>query len=1856
MTWSSGDSVELFIKDGKWELWGSAYELDLSDPSAPCFNWPSEEPEGEPSGSQTAEITAGSQADWRAVQTPGFELTWTTADDDTIVWKRLYALGSKQAGEVATGLVTTRPPWDGEDAAVEPSMLFNIVKRSNKRNELPISEMPKLMPKLPPAQLIFSKDSEQLNAGNEFAEEAWTNSTYVSAEVTGYIKSIDATASAKSSFFSVDGSGKVKLCLYRVEGPVVELTFQENDMVDIAVSQGSALRILSATLQGYETLSVRSEAQDLVVGNSLFIPGGAGSVIGDTEPGVDQTLTIKYASMRVLAIETVGRITEDSTDLTASFSAINNSVVCTEARKGDILAVIMTSPPNQAFTCEQASVTVTFGAKKAYKNPNVETLPAFEVAAAPEPRAYAPADGYSVKEDSLNIEANFAVVDHRNADLLASGEWGDFEEQAAENEDTWPSVVKVDEAGTIRFSNDPEKLGSSFGIAIEPLLSRDLVVSCDIRVMGPLPMNAQVGFRVVAMTQEGSPALPFEGCVNSWLPSVTSADRCHKAYKNRETVDITSAGPGTTLAITSATLDGEDITEAVSALVEDFGPPGFPAGQRLFLPGGVYENLELEPPRTHGQRGMKTPDRILLIQWVSWSHVEFQISRPPGQSAVTLCLDGVPYKTQVDVANLMIYELESLNDVDMPPLPRKDLFINETTGNRWDAEEYAALLGGMSPKEQTLERCRIKAGVEAGLKEIATHDARKIREATKGLGTDDTALKAMLVSRASTDGPGSKHMMAVDASFQQMYDVTLAKTIEDETSGDYKIFLTALVTPKAKLDAIAFDKAMRGIGTDDDLLIELVCTRTNAELIDARKAYSRMFDKDLLTTVKNDTGGDLQKLLLMVLQATQDERVRSDEELEESGEECAAIAQKIFDAINGVGTDEGTLIRIVCKTASQLWADDQIPAKFEEISEGTPLVEAIDGDVSGDFQQALLMKMKPSRLVVWAELLKKAGPDKLGTDEETIIRILTCCQSDLSVGSEPMMSLTDSITQLSEAYEEVAGEPLADMLDSELSFNFGDAIAGLLDENGDDVSYMTDPFTLFEWVSARWDLVDGTNDGTDWDYKEAHLTVLSWIASNDACDIKQAMAGWGTDEDTLSNILSSRTQEQVTLASQAYSDLYDDDAETSLIDDIKAETSGDYSSFMTYLVREPDECNAVAFRRAVKGFGTNDDLLLLVCCSLDAREVADAKRAYSRLYGRVLLCDVRSDPSGDYKQTLTQILQCQRSSNPTLTEEEAVRYAEMLWAAGEGQSLGTDEATFIDVFTTLSPGQLRQVEIEYNNLDGEVFPDGVEIDGDIGETVAALALIFGAEVEESESRLVKAIKNEMSFNLQKALLLLLRDADEVKARMLMKAFKGFGTDEELVSYAIGGSTKAQVEDVSDKYFELFGTSLAEVATSELDGLFEGDFQKAVSQYLTRDAVGYADSSGLLADGKDLGRLREEANAALDYIAMDDAKKIRKACKGFGTNDTELISILTSRSKAQLARIDDMYRRKYDISIREQIDDETSGSYKDFLLAMVKDKAQVDAELFDEAMKGFGTNDELLCELCATRTATELREASKAYRRMFDRELVTVVKKETSGNFEKFLVRLLECTRDETWDVDEEAAAASAALLYDATHNDEGEESFFANKDAFVRTLARENPWQLAAISASYTELYPDEEANTLEALVDEKLSGDTERVAKMMLKDRITLFCEMLRDAISGVWNDKAIIVRILGANSPETIEQIQAMYPSLNDAGQTLIEALYDEIDGDFKESVLGFLYGSNAMDLPPDVNITLSSHSSLSSPTDPTSEAAALSLKLARLEDYVAQIDARNIHQCCSGIGTDDKGLIDTLTHRTKSVFTLK
>ena len=60
----------------------------------------------------------------------------------------------------------------------------------------------------------------------------------------------------------------------------------------------------------------------------------------------------------------------------------------------------------------------------------------------------------------------------------------------------------------------------------------------------------------------------------------------------------------------------------------------------------------------------------------------------------------------------------------------------------------------------------------------------------KGLGTDDTTLIRVIVTRVEID------MQYIKAEYQKKYKKSLVDAVHSETSGNYRKFLLALLGPK----------------------------------------------------------------------------------------------------------------------------------------------------------------------------------------------------------------------------------------------------------------------------------------------------------------------------------------------------------------------------------------------------------------------------------------------------------------------------------------------------------------------------------------------------------------------------------------------------------------------------------------------------------------------------------------------------------------------------------------------------------------------------------------------------------------------------------------------------------------------------------------------------------------------------------------------------------------------------------------------------------------------------------------------------------------------------------------------------
>lgn len=254
----------------------------------------------------------------------------------------------------------------------------------------------------------------------------------------------------------------------------------------------------------------------------------------------------------------------------------------------------------------------------------------------------------------------------------------------------------------------------------------------------------------------------------------------------------------------------------------------------------------------------------------------------------------------------------------------------------------------------------------------------------------------------------------------------LIDEIRSETSGNFGKILIGLLMPKTEFYARELKDAIAGMGTDDDALIEIMCTLSNREIRDVSLLYEQMFSKTLEQDIKDDTSGDYKRLLTLLLKANRDESTTIDIKA------VVADAKALKKAgIDRWGTDEKTFIEIMC-----LRSYAQIKLISEEYMKMTAhtLEKDIISEFSGDIKHALLAILSFALYPVgyFADRLHKSMAG-FGTNDKSLVRIaVTRCEID-------MMDIKDE-------FQKKHGQTLASFITDDTSGDYKDALYALTGE------------------------------------------------------------------------------------------------------------------------------------------------------------------------------------------------------------------------------------------------------------------------------------------------------------------------------------------------------------------------------------------------------------------------------------------------------------------------------------------------------------------------------------------------------------------------------------------------------------------------------------------------------------------------------------------------------------------------------------------------------------------------------------------------------------------------------------------
>ncbi|RZF34485.1 hypothetical protein LSTR_LSTR011727 [Laodelphax striatellus] len=256
-----------------------------------------------------------------------------------------------------------------------------------------------------------------------------------------------------------------------------------------------------------------------------------------------------------------------------------------------------------------------------------------------------------------------------------------------------------------------------------------------------------------------------------------------------------------------------------------------------------------------------------------------------------------------------------------------------------------------------------------------TQDAEILRKAMKGFGTDEKAIINVLANRTNAQ------RQEIAVKFKTLYGKDLIKDLKSELSGNFEDLVVALITPISSLLARDLNKAVSCIGTEEETIIEILCTATNHEIYAIRTAYQSMYGSSLEDDMASDTSGSFRRLLVSLCQAARDENYIVDMAAAQND------AQKLLRAGElRLGTDESSFNAILCSRSFPQLA--QIFMEYQRLT-GHDFTKAIENEFSGDIKDGLLAIVKTvrDRHAYFAEQLYNSMKG-FGTKDRALQRIV----------------------------------------------------------------------------------------------------------------------------------------------------------------------------------------------------------------------------------------------------------------------------------------------------------------------------------------------------------------------------------------------------------------------------------------------------------------------------------------------------------------------------------------------------------------------------------------------------------------------------------------------------------------------------------------------------------------------------------------------------------------------------------------------------------------------------------------------------------------------------------------------------
>ena len=278
----------------------------------------------------------------------------------------------------------------------------------------------------------------------------------------------------------------------------------------------------------------------------------------------------------------------------------------------------------------------------------------------------------------------------------------------------------------------------------------------------------------------------------------------------------------------------------------------------------------------------------------------------------------------------------------------------------------------------------------------------------KGFGTDE---KALITTMAKKD---AMQMNTIRTQFDQRLMRNLISDLEKETSGYFEKGLVQIARGPLAGDCYTLYNAMKGLGTKEVALDDVLIGRSNADVNAIKAEYQRIFKKSLEADLRGDLSAGTEQMYMMIISARRAE------------DSAPIIPQQIESDVTELNRAIGNIISknsaqvcdiLITRNDAQLRAIAQ--AYQQRFHAALPKV--IVDKFSGHMEDALTLLLARAINRPEAEATRlEDSMAGLGTKDELLVQRVVRCHWDQNF-----------MRQVSDAYKRKYGKSLVKRIEGE---------------------------------------------------------------------------------------------------------------------------------------------------------------------------------------------------------------------------------------------------------------------------------------------------------------------------------------------------------------------------------------------------------------------------------------------------------------------------------------------------------------------------------------------------------------------------------------------------------------------------------------------------------------------------------------------------------------------------------------------------------------------------------------------------------------------------------------------------------